>query len=232
MKKASLISTDDVEALDNSFSTVDFTIKVVCAGEAGVGKTSMVRSKEGFDSVYKSTICFEHSWKNFRVNEKVIRMQIWDTSGQELYRSLINKFYRDCHVVIIVFAVDNMESFEKCEMWLKEIKSYADNDTILYLVGNKNDNENRVVSKEKIDSFMSASNIECYKECSAKRAESVDEVLKDIIAKGYNKFILPKVNSGECDSRASTRNKGDDAFNLKTTSSKSGCNKECLCCGQ
>ena len=159
-------------------------------------------------------------------------MQIWDTSGQELYRSLINKFYRDCHVVIIVFAVDNMESFEKCEMWLKEIKSYADNDTILYLVGNKNDNENRVVSKEKIDSFMSASNIECYKECSAKRAESVDEVLKDIIAKGYNKFILPKVNSGEYDSRASTRNKGDDAFNLKTTSSKSGCNKECLCCGQ
>ena len=180
--------------------------------------------------MYKSTICFEHSWKNFKVNEKVIRMQIWDTSGQELYRSLINKFYRDCHVVIIVFALDNMESFEKCEMWLKEVKSFADNDTILYLVGNKSDTENRVVSKEKIDSFMSTSNIECYKECSAKNAESVDEVLKDIIVKGYNKFILPKVNEVESDSRASTRNK--DTINLKTTSTRGACNKDCLCCGQ
>ena len=231
MKKDPIYSSNAIESLDNSHNSIDFNLKVVMAGEAGVGKSAMIKSEKGFESVYMSTICFEHSWRDFKVNEKIIRMQIWDTSGQELYRSLINKFFNEASVVIIVFALDDVESFNKCKMWVNEIKSFADDETILYLVGNKSDSENRNVSKEQIDSFMNSNNIKSYKECSAKNSESVNELFKDVIMNGYNKFILPKLNQVESYSRESTRNKVEDAINLKGENTRGYCNKDCLCFG-
>ena len=105
-----IVTADDTKSEHN--------IKMVVIGESGVGKTSIVqRAKNKSDNNYKSTVYFEHSWKNYLINDTVIRIMIWDTCGQELYHSIVKHFYKECLIAMIVFAID-INSFEKCENWL------------------------------------------------------------------------------------------------------------------
>ena len=84
-----------------------------------------------------------------KLDKTVIKLQIWDTCGQEIYKSLVSNFYRNSSLAIIVYSIDNRESFEHAETWLKELKNQANPDVRIFLVGNKADlEESRQVKKE------------------------------------------------------------------------------------
>ena len=128
-----------------------------------------------------------------KINEFVIKMQIWDTCGQEIYKSLISNFYRNSSLAIILYSIDNKESFEHAENWLSDLKSQANPDVRIFLVGNKSDlEEERKVSKEEGLKFKNDQGLDLFMETSAKTGYNARNVLIEaakILYADYLKYI-------------------------------------------
>ena len=106
---------------------------------------------------------------NLKLKDKVIKLQIWDTCGQEIYRSLISNFYRNSSLAIIVYSIIDKLSFESIDQWLKEVKSNSSPDIKIFLIGNKIDLEaQRVVPTEQGKNMQSDYNLDLIVESSAK----------------------------------------------------------------
>ena len=96
------------EILPEDYPTYDLTFKIIVIGDSFVGKSCLTTkgTKNQFDDSYNATVGFEFVTSNIKVNEKVCKMQIWDTCGQEIYKSLIVNYYRSCSCALIVFSID------------------------------------------------------------------------------------------------------------------------------
>ena len=114
-----------------------------------------------------------------RVNDKVIKLQIWDTCGQEIYKSWISNFYRNSSLDIVIYAIDNKESFNHAENWLNDFKRQANPDVRIFLVGNKADLEDRKISKEEGEKYKEAQHLDLFMETSAKTGHKTWNVLVD-----------------------------------------------------
>jgi small GTP-binding protein len=178
----------------------DFCFKLVMLGDSGVGKTSLVKYeiKYSFICNRDSTIIFEHSFKNFNVLGKTVRLQIWDTCGQEVYHSSMKNFYRSALCIIVVFSLETLDSFYKVNDWIEEIQNNNSEESILVLIGNKSDlTQPRVVPKELIEDYCQKNGIENYFETSAKTGENVHELFKNLVKKLFIKFAMPILNDNE-----------------------------------
>ena len=93
---------------EEDINTFDLSFKIIIIGDSGVGKSCLAlqATQSIFQTNYKVTIGFEYSVFNIKVNEKIIKLQIWDTCGQEIYRSLIANFYRNSSLAIIVYSIN------------------------------------------------------------------------------------------------------------------------------
>ena len=131
------------QILPDNFQGFDLSFKIIMIGDCGVGKTCLSNkaSRNIFDGNYLSTVGFEFLTINVRVHESNIKLQIWDTCGQEIYRSLIVSFFRCASLAIIVYSIDNINSFNHIEEWLNEVKTNSNPDIKLVLIGNKADLE-------------------------------------------------------------------------------------------
>ena len=98
----------DYEILREDFPNYDLSFKVIVIGNSGVGKSclSMQATKHTFENNYLATVGFEFFAFNMKYNGQVIKLQIWDTCGQEIYRSLITSFYKNSSLAIIVYSID------------------------------------------------------------------------------------------------------------------------------
>ena len=190
-----IVTADDTKSEHN--------IKMVVIGESGVGKTSIVQ----------------------RAKNKSVRIMIWDTCGQELYHSIVKHFYKECLIAMIVFAIDDINSFEKCENWLKELKENAgDDDIVIALIGNKTDLEkDRLINKEIVEQLVNKNKIDYYEECSALTGDKVEEIFKQCVRVIYNRFIVPILNNKNSNLIDGTRTSVD-------LSKPNSSYKDCLCC--
>ena len=117
-------------------------IKVILLGESGVGKTSLINASIGLDFDEKLSPTFSSSFvvKNFIKNNKKYILNIWDTAGQEMYRSLTKLFIKNAKIVIFVYGIDNKVSFESLKSYWTSLTKEVLGDEIIYgLVGNKSD---------------------------------------------------------------------------------------------
>ena len=98
----------DYEILREDYPNYDLSFKVIVIGNSGVGKSclSMQATKHKFENNYLATVGFEFFAFNMKLDGQVIKLQIWDTCGQEIYRSLITSFYKNSSLAIIVYAID------------------------------------------------------------------------------------------------------------------------------
>jgi small GTP-binding protein len=137
---------------NNNNEICDYIAKVVVIGESSVGKTNILSrfSRNEFSIETKSTIGVEFLTKISEIKGKKIKLQIWDTAGQEKYKAITNSFYCNSNAALIVFDLSIKETFERVDYWVKEVKKYTREDIILILIGNKSDLERQV-------SFESAS---------------------------------------------------------------------------
>jgi small GTP-binding protein len=96
------------EILTDNYSQYDLSFKLIVIGDSGVGKSSLTlkATKNLYENSYNATIGFEFFSFNIKINDKVIKLQIWDTCGQEIYRSLITNFYRKSSLAIMVYSID------------------------------------------------------------------------------------------------------------------------------
>jgi len=161
---------DGIELLPEDFQKYDLSFKIVIIGDSGTGKSCFFyrANKKDFEEAYNATVGFEFSTFNIWINEKVIKLQIWDTGGQELYKSLLANFYRNSSLAIIAYSIDNKNSFKNIEKWLKDLKA-QNPDIKIFLVGNKSDlEEYRKVSKDEGENFAKENKFDMFFETSAK----------------------------------------------------------------
>jgi Rab family protein len=131
--------------------TFDYIAKVILIGETNVGKTNLLTRycKDEFKTDTPATVGIEFAYKIVKKEEKVIKLQIWDTAGQEKFRAITNSFYMNSSAALVVFDLTKYSSFEKINQWISELKQYAGNDVDIVIVGNKSDlKENRAIKFE------------------------------------------------------------------------------------
>ncbi len=97
-----------VEVLPEDYNNYELSFKLIVIGDSGVGKSclTMRATKNLFDDQYNATVGFEFFTFNLKLNDTVIKLQIWDTCGQEIYRSLISNFYRNSSLAFMVYSID------------------------------------------------------------------------------------------------------------------------------
>ena len=167
-------------------------INLITLGDGQVGKTSLILryTNDYFGNNYIATIGFDYKFKNEKLkNGEEITVKIFDTAGQEKYRSLAANFLKKADGIILVYDITYKISFENLNKWLKDINENAKGLPIV-LIGNKADlEENREVSKEEGNEFAKKINeeIEFY-EASCKTGENIKEAIRFLVEKIYKKY--------------------------------------------
>ena len=133
-------------------------IKVTLLGNCGVGKTCIIQRyiNNSYEENYNSTNGASYSQKLIKKNGKDYQLDIWDTAGQEKYRSLGKNFYRDAYIVILVYDITRKDSFQGIkEIWYPDLLKYGENDVVLAVVGNKCDKyeEDDIVNEDEARAF-------------------------------------------------------------------------------
>ena len=214
-----------VESLPEDYPQYDLSFKLIFIGDSGVGKSCLTTKavKNNFEEYYQATVGFEFLTFNMKVNDKVIKLQIWDTCGQEIYKSLISNFYRNSSLACLLYAIDNKESFNHAEGWLNDLKSQANPDVRIFLVGNKADlEEDRKVSKEEGEKYKEDQHLDLFMETSAKTGYNARNVLVEaakILYKDYLKF--DENNKDNDDSK--NKKDGQKLIKKKDKKDKKGC---------
>jgi len=186
--------------------------KIGLVGESGVGKSCLlVRwvDNDFFTEDDKFTIGVDYKFKSVAVKDKNVKLQIYDTAGQERFRTVTASFYRGAHGILLVFDIMNKETFEtRMDEWLKEIKNYTPDNTPIVLVGNKidyvNGGEKRAVERSQAEAFAEKHGL-TYMETSAKDGTNVNEAFmclaEKIVDFKYNKDpggkVVPTISQKE-----------------------------------
>ena len=168
-----------------------YEIKVVLLGDPSVGKSSLMKRfcLDRFEEKYSITIVGAYLQKEVKLeNGDILILHIWDTGGQEKFRSLAPLYYKDSVAAILVYDVSNKESLESLDYWVKELEVNVDNSNfIISVAGNKCDlsNEMKKVSYTDGKNFCKEKNISVFYETSAKSGAGVKELFTSLAQKVY-----------------------------------------------
>merc|ERR1712071_375723 len=173
--------TDILLYYSSSMEDYKYLFKVVLIGNAGVGRTCLVRrfTQGVFPPGQGATIGVDFMIKTVEVDGLKIQLQIWDTAGQERFRSITQSYYRSAHALILVYDVASQPSFDCLPHWLREVEEYASPKVLRVLVGNKTDREDRDIPAAIGEEFSRANSM-YFIETSAKECENVDKLFHEI----------------------------------------------------
>ena len=153
--------------------------KVVILGNSCVGKSSILRqlSRGTFLEEFSSTIGCEFFAKEMLINDEKVKLLLWDTAGQEVFRSFTQNFLRGAKIVIITYDITNIDSYYNISGWLEE--SIKQEKAKIIIVGNKNDLKSKITSLTLIEELKKKyfnRDIEYYGEVSAKDGDSINNL--------------------------------------------------------
>ncbi|KAI0592971.1 rab protein [Biscogniauxia sp. FL1348] len=190
-------------------------LKVLIIGPSGAGKSA--HCDDQFDPESSTaTIGIDFKMKKLAVRGKAYRLNIFDTAGQERFRTLSTSYYRGAHAVILVYDITNRKSFLSMERWIDEARSNASPDAVLYLVGSKLDKVatgGRAVSYEEGKAFADSQGAG-FCEISSKTRENVRRPFIEVVDRIVQKpELLSSTTSGP--------NSSNGALNLGMASSYS-----------
>ena len=158
----------------------DYLFKYIIIGDAAVGKSNLLlRYTHGqFKPEYQLTIGVEFGAKNITISNKTYRIQIWDTAGQENFRSITRAYYKNSACALVVYDITNRESFDNVSTWIEDCRNQSPQTIFMVLVGNKTDldlENKRVVSFEE-GQELAEKNKMMFFETSAKSGKNVDDI--------------------------------------------------------
>ena len=172
-------------------------LKITLIGDTGAGKTCIINRYRNDDFLPDkvSTMGVFCSNKLVKENNKLLRIDLWDTAGQEQYRSLGRHFYKDSYVIILVYDITNRESFENLKIvWYKDLLKYNEKYTILAVVGNKNDlYEIEKVSEDEGRNYAKEINA-IFMLVSAKNGDNINNLFNDIVNLYWEPIFQEKVD--------------------------------------
>ena len=202
--------------------------KIIFLGDQYVGKSSILNRfyQDKFEQDYQATIGLDFHSKNVEIKGTTIRLLLYDTAGQEKFKSLIPMYIRDANIIIVVYDITNKDSFTHTEHWVNETKDLKREDAIFVLVGNKTDlDDTRAVSHKEAEDFASEKGF-LFHEVSAKTGEEVQELFTSIIFPE----MARKFNIGE-EEEAKNEQEGENKNNVKLNANIDGPKKKGGCCG-
>ena len=173
-------------------------LSFILIGDSTVGKTCFLNRyfKNTFVEAFLSTIGIDKEIKHVKVGNDSYKLTVWDTAGQERFRCLPKKYYQNADGVLLLFDVTNEETFTSVSNWVKDVKQNSSktisNDAnkqeniSLYLIGNKIDLPNRVISKEKAEEMAKSLGMK-YFEVSCKINMNIPEVMARMIMECHMK---------------------------------------------
>ena len=171
-------------SISNSITDEKLNFKIIMIGPANSGKTSIVRRyvDKKFNDDYKVTVGFDYMNKEITIGKKKINIQLWDTAGTEMFQSLSSSYYRNSYGALVVFDVLDRKSFESLNTWINYYREHRDHnyEELIYLIGNKIDSKDRVISKKEAMDFMEENNLKEYYESSAKKGDNIDNIFNNI----------------------------------------------------
>ena len=164
--------------------------KILLLGDCSSGKTSMIYrlTFNNFLEHYISTIGIDFNIKSFVVNDKKVKLQIWDSCGQERFNALTRSYYRNTDAFIICYDISSNKSFENAKYWIKELDKYVDRPVIKILVGTKNDLEDlRKVNYQDGKNYADSLKID-FMETSAKNNSNIRDLFYNLSVQLENSF--------------------------------------------
>ena len=162
----------------NKSSDYQYIFKLILIGNSGVGKSSILNRymNKTFEESYKCTIGVDFLMKSIEINGKTVKLQLWDTAGQEKYKSMVESYYRGANVALVVFDITSHESFDSLPLWIENYYKNGPEQKNIILIGNKKDMiEERQVTQEEAELFSQTNNM-IYFETSAKDGDNIDYV--------------------------------------------------------
>lgn len=172
----------------------EYLFKLLLIGNSGVGKSCILMryADNSFTENFFNTIGVDFKIKTITLNDQVIKMQIWDTAGQDRFRTLTSSYYRGAHGIIIVYDVTNKDSFDNVRQWMQEIEKFASENVNKLLVGNKSDlEEQREVTYDEGVELAKKFDIP-FLEVSAKNAFHVDDTFTTMATEIQARFLKEK----------------------------------------
>ena len=159
----------EVELVDDKTQN-DFSIKVLVIGDVEVGKTTIFNqfTKHEFYPSYSPTTGYNFFFVKLKTNNKVMKLQIWDTSGNPSYRANCLQWFRNSELCIVVYSVTNLDSFNNVKIWINDLRANNSEAPIVLLGNQSDDEENRAVTKEMGEKIKEEYNLEFFEEVSAK----------------------------------------------------------------
>jgi len=164
-----------------------YLFKYIVIGDTGVGKSCLLLqfTDKRFQPVHDLTIGVEFGARMVQVDNKQIKLQIWDTAGQESFRSITRSYYRGAAGALLVYDITRRETFNHLTRWLEEARQNANPSMVIMLIGNKSDlDHRRQVSKEEGEKFAKENGL-IFLEASAKTAANVEEAFINTAQKIY-----------------------------------------------
>ena len=165
--------------------------KILLLGDSSVGKTCFLMryTDNTFQEIHMSTIGLDYKLKNVQLDDgKMVKIQIWDTAGQDRFRSITKNYFKGAHGIVLLYDITDKGTFESVRNWIKQIKEEVDDNVCIILVGNKIDLEDkRQVSKEQGESMAAEYGLMHF-ECSAKTGENIHESFNELLKKTVENF--------------------------------------------
>ena len=197
----------------------DIIYKVLLIGESGVGKTAMIQRYKNPELAlhdFLPTIGIDFRLVDLKIDGLRVRVQLWDTVGQERYRTMTTNFFRGANGVLLLFDVTNRESFVLVANWVTSLKSKDIDKEEVFMIGNKIDlDDKRKISYKEGKRFACSYGFK-YFETSAKTGENIDDVIQHLIhnIKDANNPMEDGVESKDNRNDRSRKYRGESVIKL------------------
>ncbi|KAF7059377.1 hypothetical protein CFC21_066290 [Triticum aestivum] len=179
-----------------------YKFRYIVVGDTGVGKSCLLLqfTDKRFQPVHDLTIGVEFGQRMVTIGKKKIKLQIWDTAGQEAFRSITKSYYRGAAAALLVYDITRRETFNHVASWLEEMREQADgnNNITIMLVGNKSDlGQRRAVSTEEGEQFAKENGL-AFMETSARTRHNVEEAFLQSTSMVYEKIQEGAIDLSKC----------------------------------
>ena len=172
-------------------------------GDSGVGKSSLLQrfAENTYSEGFIATIGVDfvrliQKIRTTEIDSKIVKLQIWDTAGQEKFRTITSSYYRGAHGIIVVYDMTNRDSFANVRNWFSEISKYAAENVNKVLVANKSDmDEKREVSNEEGRELADALGV-TFLEASAKTSDNVEQSFLKMASEIKSRVTVMPPSSG------------------------------------
>ena len=174
--------------------------KILLLGDSSVGKTCFLMryADNTFQEIHMSTIGLDYKLKNVQLDDgKIVKIQIWDTAGQDRFRSITKNYYKGAHGIILIYDVTSRKTFDSVKNWISQIKEEVSDKVNIILVGNKIDDvQNRKVTFDEGEKMASSFGLPFF-ETSAKSGVNIDTTFNELVKKTVETYSKSEGGKGD-----------------------------------